>query len=118
MYAIIETGGKQHRVQKGERLRVDLMADAKKGDSITFDRVLMLGGDTYTVGKPLVPGAKVTATVTDMGSDGEGFKDKKVIVFKKKRRQGYQKCQGHRQRYTEVQIANISSAPVAEDMSA
>ena len=103
------------------------MADTKKGDTITFDRVLMLGGDTYTVGTPLVDGAKVTATVTDMGIDGEGLKDKKVIVFKKKRRQGYQKCQGHRQRYTEVLIGDISSAPcprpleprkVAQDMSA
>ena len=104
MYAVIETGGKQHRVSAGDKLRIDLMNEKKKGEKIVFDRVLMLGSDSYKVGKPFVENAKVTATVTSMGSDGTGLKDAKVLVFKKKRRQGYRKMRGHRQRYTEIQI--------------
>jgi large subunit ribosomal protein L21 len=108
MYAIIEAGGKQHRVTEGEKLRIDLLKGKKKGESLTFDRVLMLGGESYQVGQPLVSGATVTATVTDMGADGEGAKGTKIRVFKKKRRQGYVKTIGHRQRYTEVQINKIN----------
>lgn len=109
MYAIIETGGKQHRVAQGEKLRIDLMNDKKKGDQIVFDRVLMLGSDTYQIGKPYVANAKVTATVTSMGSEGTGVKDAKILVFKKKRRQGYRKMRGHRQRYTEIQIDSVEA---------
>lgn len=109
MYAVIETGGKQHRVTTGEKLRIDLMRDAKKGEKIVFDRVLMLGADTFQIGKPFVENAKVTATVTSMGSDGTGVKDAKVLVFKKKRRQGYHKMRGHRQRYTEIQIDSVEA---------
>lgn len=109
MYAIFETGGKQHRVTPGENLRIDLMSETKKGDALVFDRVLMLGGETCVVGQPYVANAKVLATVTCMGSEGTGVKDKKVHVFKKKRRQGYQKSIGHRQRYTEIQIKSIES---------
>jgi large subunit ribosomal protein L21 len=109
MYAIIEAGGKQHRVAMGEKLRIDLMKDKKKGDALVFDRVLMVGGDSYKIGQPLVANAKVNAVVSSMGSDGEGIKDKKVIVFKKKRRKGYQKSQGHRQRYTEIEITSIQA---------
>jgi large subunit ribosomal protein L21 len=107
MYAIIETGGKQHRVSAGEKLRIDLMRDLKKGDKVTFDRVLMLGSDTYQIGKPYLPNAKVSATVTSMGSDGTGVKDAKILVFKKRRRQGYHKMRGHRQRYTEIRIDSV-----------
>lgn len=109
MYAIFETGGKQHRVSQGEKLRIDLMKDQKKGDALVFDRVLMVGGETYTVGKPYVANAKVKAVVASMGLDGEGVKDKKVLVFKKKRRKGYQKSIGHRQRYTEIEITSIEA---------
>ena len=109
MYAVIVAGGKQHRVSEGERLRIDLMAGRNKGDSIVFDQVLMLGGDSYTVGAPMVAGAKVEATVTLNGEDGEGLKGPKVLIYKKKRRKGYEKSQGHRQRYTEVRIDKIVS---------
>ena len=107
MHAIFETGGKQHRVVVGEKLRIDLMSEVKVGDALTFDNVLMLCGDAPKVGAPYVEGAKVLAKVTNMGKEGEGLKAKKVLVFKKKRRQGYRKKQGHRQRYTEVQIEKI-----------
>lgn len=107
MYAVIVAGGKQHRVSEGERLRLDLMAGRSKGDSITFDQVLMIGGESYKVGAPTVAGASVTATVTLNGNDGEGLKGPKVLIYKKKRRKGYEKKQGHRQRYTEVRIDKI-----------
>ena len=107
MYAVIETGGKQHRVAAGEKLRIDLMRDVKKGDLVTFDKVLMLGPDSYQIGKPYLQNARVTATVTGMGSDGTGVKDAKILVFKKRRRQGYHKMRGHRQRYTEIQINSV-----------
>lgn len=102
-YAIIEAAGKQHRVSAGERLKLDLTRTSKAGDQITFDRVLMVGGDTIKVGQPLVANAKVQATVLSTG------KDKKVLVFKKKRRQGYQKSQGHRQHHVEVLINEVQS---------
>jgi len=109
MYAIIEAGGKQHRVTPGEKLKIDLLKDKQKGDSLVFDRVLMVGGETVAIGRPYVTSAKVLATVSSMGNDGEGLKDKKVHVFKKKRRQGYQKSIGHRQRYTEIEIKSIEA---------
>lgn len=108
MYAIIEAGGKQHRVTEGERLRIDLRKELKTGDAVEFDRVLMVGGDDFKVGAPLVSGAKVSAVVTDMGKDGEGVRGPKVRVYKKIRRHGYEKTRGHRQRYTEVRIEKIS----------
>lgn len=107
MYAIIEAGGKQHRVVEGETLRIDLMKNKKAGDELVFDRVLMLGGEDYKVGAPLVEGAKVVAKVTNMGDDGRGVKGVKVWSFKKRRRHGYEKTIGHRQRYTEVRIEKI-----------
>lgn len=109
MQAIFETGSKQHRVAVGDKIRIDLMSETKVGEKLTFDRVLFVGGDTPKVGMPLVEKAKVTAVVTNMGKDGEGVKDKKVRVFKKKRRQGYRKTIGHRQRYTEILIENIEA---------
>lgn len=109
MYAVIETGGKQHRVALGERLRIDLMSDKKKGDTLSFDNVLMIGGEKVTVGSPYVANAKVLATVVDMGKDGEGVKGEKVFAFKKKRRKGFHKTIGHRQRYTEVKIEKIEA---------
>jgi large subunit ribosomal protein L21 len=109
MYAVIVAGGKQHRVSEGERLRVDLMKGKNKGDSITFDNVLMLAnGDDYKIGTPAVSGAKVEATILANGSDGDGEKAAKVLVYKKKRRKGYERLRGHRQRYTEVRIEKIS----------
>ena len=107
-YAIIEAGGKQHRVTQGERLRIDLINGKQAGDALTFDRVLMVrNGDDIRVGTPMVSGATVEAKVVRNGEDGEGVKDKKVIVFKKTRRKGYMKKQGHRQRYTEIEIGTL-----------
>lgn len=109
MYAIITAGGKQHRVEEGERLRIDLVAGKKKGEKLTFDTVLMLKtSDGYKVGTPTVQGAKVTASVVDNGDDEEGVKGPKVYAYKKRRTKGYEKIRGHRQRYTEVKIEKIS----------
>lgn len=102
-YAIIEAAGKQHRVSAGEKLKLDLSRDSKAGDKITFDRVLMVGGESVKIGQPLVKNASVQATVLSTG------KDKKVLVFKKKRRQGYQKSQGHRQHHVEILINEVQS---------
>lgn len=107
-YAIIEVGGKQHRVQQGERLLVDLMAEKSVGDKVDIASVLMLGGTAVKVGKPYVSGAKVSCTVSDMGDEGEGVKGVKVRVYKKKRRKGFEKTIGHRQRFTELTIDAIA----------
>lgn len=106
-YAVIEVGGKQHRVSAGERLMVDLMADKKVGDKIEITNVLMLGGETYKIGKPVVAGAKVMCTVSNMGDEGEGVKGDKIRVYKKKRRKGFEKLIGHRQKFTEITINDI-----------
>ncbi len=102
-YAIIEASGKQHRVTAGEKLKLDLSRTLKAGDQVTFDKVLMIGGEAVKVGTPTVKGAAVAATVLGTG------KDKKVLVFKKKRRQGYQKSQGHRQHHVEILINEVRS---------
>jgi large subunit ribosomal protein L21 len=102
MYAVIKTGGKQYRVEKNEVVAVELL-DAKEGDTVTFDQVLLLGGDgTAKIGTPTVAGASVKATVL------EQKKTDKVIVFKKKRRQNYRRKQGHRQNMTIVRITAIA----------
>lgn len=106
-YAVIEVGSKQHRVSVGEKLLVDLHANKMVGDTIEVDRVMMLGGESYRVGKPFIAGAKVVCTVSDMGKEGTGVKGDKIRVYKKKRRKGFDKLIGHRQRYTEVTISNI-----------
>lgn len=108
-YAVIEVGGKQHRVSAGEKLKVDLMADKKVGDKIEISQVLMLGGENYQIGTPTVSGAKVLCTVSSMGKDGEGVKGEKIHVFKKKRRKGYKKHIGHRQKFTEIIIDDIQA---------
>lgn len=111
MYAIIAAGAAQHKVQEGERLRIDLVAGKKKGDQIVFDRVLMVGGDGaggYKVGTPLLSGAKVTATVVDMGDDGRGAKGEKVLALKRFPGK-FTKVRGHRQRYTDVKIDKIQA---------
>ena len=103
MYAIIKTGGKQYQVATGDRLLVEKL-DGNVGDSIELNEVLLVAdGDAITVGQPVVEGAKVVATITDQG------KHKKIRVFKKKRRKGYRLTQGHRQSYTSLTIAEIST---------
>lgn len=101
MYAVIKTGGKQYRVAQGDVLRVEKL-DAEAGDVVTFDQVLMIGGEGEPlVGAPGVDGASVTAEVLDER------KDKKVIIFKKRRRQNYRRKRGHRQWITVISIAEI-----------
>ncbi|MDR2931684.1 MAG: 50S ribosomal protein L21 [Oscillospiraceae bacterium] len=103
MYAIIETGGKQYRVQEGDILFVEKL-DAKEDENITFDKVLALGGDKGAqVGSPTVSGAKVTAKVLKNG------KAKKITVFTYRPKKGSKRKLGHRQPYTKVQIAAITA---------
>ena len=101
MFAVIESGGKQHRVEEGEVLRLEKLA-AGPGETVTFDRVLLIAeGDDIKVGMPFVDGGEVTAEVV-----GEGRGDK-VTVIKFKRRKNYHRKQGHRQSYTEVRVTGI-----------
>ncbi|MFZ8889308.1 MAG: 50S ribosomal protein L21 [Pseudomonadales bacterium] len=101
MFAVIESGGKQHRVEEGEVLRLEKLA-AGPGETVTFDRVLLIAeGDDIKVGTPFVDGGEVTAEVV-----GEGRGDK-VTVIKFKRRKNYHRKQGHRQSYTEVRVTGI-----------
>jgi len=106
MYAVIKTGGKQYKVEEGDTIRVEKLA-GEKGDTITFNEILMIGGDEYVVGSPLIEDAQVSATVVRQ------FKDKKVIVFKMKRRKRYHRKQGHRQELTEVRITSIAKGKEA-----
>jgi len=102
MYAVIKTGGKQYRVSEGDIFRIEKL-EAKTGDNITFDQILMLGeGSDMKLGDD-VASATVSAIVTDQG------RDKKIIVFKKRRRKHYRRTQGHRQSYTAVRITSIQA---------
>lgn len=103
MQAVIETGGKQYRVEPGSRLRVERL-EAEAGEKVEFDRVLLVGdGEEAAVGEPCVDGARVSATVL---SHGRG---RKINVIKFKRRKGYMRKQGHRQHYTELEINDITT---------
>jgi len=102
MYAIIKTGGKQYKVQAGDVLQIEKL-DQELGSEFTLDQVLMIGGDKAHVGTPTVKNAKVTAVVTKQA------RTKKVIVFKKKRRQGYRKFATHKQDFTEIFVKSITS---------
>jgi large subunit ribosomal protein L21 len=103
MYAVIKTGGKQYRVAAGEKLKIEQIP-AEVGAEITLDQVLMVGdGESVKVGAPLVQGATVQAKVLSQG------RHDKVKIFKMRRRKHYQKHQGHRQNYTEIQISGISA---------
>ncbi len=102
MYAVIKTGGKQYKVVAGEKLKVEQIP-ADIGSEITIDQVLALGaGDTIKFGAPLVEGASVLVTVVSQG------RHDKVKIFKMRRRKHYQKRQGHRQQFTELQIGAIA----------
>ncbi|HLR21740.1 MAG TPA: 50S ribosomal protein L21 [Tissierellaceae bacterium] len=101
MYAVVETGGKQYRVQEGDVLFVEKL-DVEEGSTVDFDKVLVLSNDDgLTVGKPLVEGAKVEGSVLEHG------KNKKVIVFKYRAKKNYKRKQGHRQPYTKIKIEKI-----------
>ncbi len=101
MFAVIKTGGKQYKVQEGEILQVEKL-NIEKGKKVRFDEVLLIEDvDKAQIGTPFVKDAVVEAVVV------ENFKDKKVIVFKKKRRKQYRKTKGHRQELTKIQIERI-----------
>ncbi len=103
MYAVIKTGGKQYRVIQGETLKIETIP-GDVGSAIVLDKVLMVSdGDTVSVGKPMLTGATVMATIISIG------RGKKVTIFKMRRRKHYQKHQGHRQSYTEIRIDGISA---------
>ena len=103
MYAVIESGGKQHRVVEGETLKLEKL-EASTGDNINFDKVLMVGeGADVKIGTPYVKSGKVTAEVI---SHGRG---KKLSIIKFRRRKHHRKQQGHRQWFTEVKITGISA---------
>ena len=103
MYAVIKTGGKQYQVSVGEKLKIESIP-AEVGSSITFTEVLMIAdGDNVVIGSPIVSGGTVTASVVSLG------RHKKVRIFKMRRRKHYQKRQGHRQDYTEIQIDAINN---------
>ena len=102
MYAVIKTGGKQYRVNEGDRLRVEKLEGAV-GDFVELPDVLMLGGDKVSVGTPLVNGAKVSAQIVSQGLG------KKIIVFKMRRRKRYRRKNGHRQPFTELKVTSISA---------
>jgi large subunit ribosomal protein L21 len=103
MYAVIRTGGKQYRVAEGDVVIIEKL-DAKENEEVTFDEVLLVADDSgVKVGKPLVEGAKVTATVEAQK------KAKKILVFKYKAKSNYRRRQGHRQPYTKVKIEKITA---------
>jgi large subunit ribosomal protein L21 len=103
MYAVIQTGGKQYRVEQGTYLKIEKLA-LNEGDSVEFDKVLMIEADgAVKIGAPFVEGGKVTGTVLSQG------RHKKINIIKFRRRKHHMKHQGHRQYYTEVQITGISA---------
>lgn len=110
MYAIIRTGGKQYKVKAGDLIQVEAL-EKTPGDEFDMQEILFVGGKTSHIGEPTLADAKVTVVVTKQD------KHKKILVFKKKRRQGYRKMQGHRQEFTELFVKSIVS-PDGESMQA
>lgn len=101
-YAVIKTGGKQYRVSEGDRIRVEKLP-GDVGAEISFDEVLMVGGDKVAVGKPLVSGASVKAKI--LAQD----RAKKIIIMKYRRRKNYRRKAGHRQPFTELLITGVTA---------
>ena len=102
MYAIIETGGKQIKVEAGQAIYIEKL-DVEAGETVTFDKVLFVGGEIFKVGSPVVEGATVTAKVEKHG------RAKKIIVFKYKAKKNNRKKQGHRQPYTKLVVEAINA---------
>ncbi|MDY6837266.1 MAG: 50S ribosomal protein L21 [Thermodesulfobacteriota bacterium] len=102
MYAVISTGGKQYRVSEGQTIRVEKLP-GEVGTPVSFDQVLLFSdGDAVKVGQPTLAGMSVTGQIVQQG------RAKKIIVFKRKRRKGYRKKQGHRQYFTALRIDGIN----------
>ena len=104
MYAVIQTGGKQYRVEPGQTVQVETLP-GEKGAKVVFDQVLMVSsgdGGNVNIGKPMVSGAKVTGEIVEQG------RGDKLVVFKFRRRKNYVRRNGHRQNYTAVKIAEIT----------
>jgi large subunit ribosomal protein L21 len=102
MYAVVVTGGKQHRVREGDLLLVEKI-EGEVGAKVTLDRVLMIGGNgEIKIGTPIVAGAKVAAEIVRQGLA------KKILVFHKKRRKRFRKLRGHRQPFTHLKITGIT----------
>lgn len=103
MYAIVDIAGQQFKVEKGQQLFVHRL-EGNEGDALTFDKVLLVDNEGKTsIGTPTVKGASVSAKVLSHA------KGDKVLIFKKKRRKGYQTLNGHRQLFTKIEISDISS---------
>lgn len=102
MYAIIETGGKQVKVEEGQEIFIEKL-DVTEGEAVTFDKVLFVGGEHIKVGSPTVDGATVTAKVAKQG------RQKKITIFKYKAKKNQRRKQGHRQPYTKVVIEKINA---------
>ncbi len=103
MYAVVNSGGKQYKVQKGEVLKVEKIS-GDVGNSVTFDRVLMFSdGENVSIGQPVLDGVSVEGHIVEQG------KAKKIIVFKYKRRKRFRRKNGHRQEFTAVQIDSIKA---------
>jgi len=103
MYAVIRTGGKQYRVQVGDQLKVEKLP-GKVGEEVKFEEVLMIGGDNnYKIGTPRVAGASVTAKIVEQD------RDKKILVFKFRRRKDSKRLLGHRQYYTRLKVTGINA---------
>ena len=103
MYAIINISGKQYKATSGARIRVPKQ-DGETGTSLTFDKVLLINdGKNTEVGEPILKGASVTGTIIEHG------RNKKILIYKKKRRKGYQRKNGHRQWFTEIEFGTIKA---------
>ena len=102
MYAVVRTGGKQHRVEPGERLKVEKL-EGDVGAEVTIEDVLLVGGEGEPkIGRPVLSGAKVTAKIVSQG------RGPKVLVYKRRKRKGFHKMIGHRQSFTELEITGIT----------
>jgi large subunit ribosomal protein L21 len=106
VYAVVQSGGKQHKVRVGQTFEVELLDDARQaGDSVELDQVLAVGqDDTTVIGRPTVPGAKVVAEVVDPLKKGE-----KLLIFRYKSKVRYRRKTGHRQKYTQLKVTEIVS---------
>lgn len=104
MYAIVETGGKQYRVEQGTLVQVESL-QGEVGGTVELDQVRLVHGDKgLVVGQPLVKGAKITAEIVDQG------RTRSIMVFKKQRRKNYRRTKGHRQGFTKLRITGIETA--------